>query len=127
MKQLRGVAAVLVGYVLSQGVNGLFVYYWYFGERSVPLAVLAVITVTLFLAVGIATGYLAAWMGGEYGLKAAWVLAVLIAAVTVGNIVADVAAEPLWHKLIVLLLMAPAVVVSARRYLAKYDSPPLGE
>ncbi len=63
MKQVRGVAAVLVGYVLSQGVNGLFVYYWFIGGRSAPLAVLAVITLALFLAVGLATGYLAAWMG----------------------------------------------------------------
>jgi hypothetical protein len=110
VKAVRGVAAVIFGYALSQGINGLFVYFWYFGERSLGVAPLSTLTFFTFLAVGLGTGYLTARLGGTHGLSATRGVAALIVLVTVVNIVADVAAEPLWHKLIVLLVMAPAVV-----------------
>ena len=109
MKAVRGVAAVVFGYALSQGINGLFVYFWYFGERSLGVVPLSVLTFFTFLAVGLGTGHITARLGGTHGLHATRGVAALIALVTVVNIVADVAAEPLWHKLIVLLVMAPAV------------------
>ena len=56
MAVLRGVAAVLAGYLVSQGINGLLVYYWYAGERSAPAATIIATTVALFLLIGVLTG-----------------------------------------------------------------------
>ncbi|NNF14772.1 MAG: hypothetical protein HKN72_16205 [Gemmatimonadetes bacterium] len=115
MDVLRGIGAVVLGYVLSQGINGLFVYFWHIGDRTAPPGVLPGLTFLFFLAVGLASGWVCVRVGGRFAMRAAWVLAGLVGLVTVGNIVADVAAEPLWHKLIVLLVMAPAIVVAARK------------
>lgn len=115
MDVLRGIGAVVLGYLLSQGINGLFVYFWHIGDRTAPAGVLPALTFLLFLAVGLATGWVCARVAGRFAMRAAWALASLVGLVTVGNIVADVAAEPLWHKLIVLLVMTPAIVVAARK------------
>ena len=115
MEVLRGVGAVVLGYVLCQGTNGLVVYSWYVGDRSAPEVLGPPLTFLLFAAVGLATGWICARIAGRYAKICAWILGGLVALVTVGNMVADVAAEPFWHKLIVLLVMAPAIVFAAHK------------
>lgn len=115
MQILRAVLATVLGYVVSQGVNGIFVYFWYVGDRPAPLAVLAPLTLVVFFCTGFATGHLTMRLGGPHALNATRAVAALIALVTVGNIVLDVAAEPLWHKLVVLLVMAPTVLWVAQK------------
>lgn len=115
MKWIRGGVAAVLGYVISQGLNAAFVYYWYVYSSSTGTALLALLTVVFFAAVGIATGYVVSRIAAPHGRWAGLVTGAFVAAVTVGNIVADVAVEPLWHKLIVLLLMAPAIAVASWR------------
>ena len=115
MTWVRGVIAVVLGYVISQGLNGAYVYFWYFGDRSIHTALLFIITAVFMAVVGAVSGHVAGRLARPYGNISGWVAAALIAAVTVGNIIADVAAEPLWHKLIVLLVMAPLVGIAASR------------
>ncbi|MGI9627837.1 MAG: hypothetical protein ACR2QM_13455 [Longimicrobiales bacterium] len=115
MAWLRGVSAVVIGYVVSQALNAAFVYYWYFGDRSLGAPALVLVTLVFFAVVAVATGYLVGRVAAPHGRWAGSIAGALIAAVTVGNILADVAAEPLWHKLVVLLLMAPALAVTAGR------------
>lgn len=117
MDVLRGVGAVILGYILCQGVNGFFVYFWYVSDGSAPPDMLPVITTLLFLVVGLGTGWICARLAGRFGMRAAWTLAALVGLVTIGNIIADVAAEPLWHKLIVLSVMVPGIVVAAHKAL----------
>ena len=119
MKWLRGVLAVAVGYIVSQGLNGVFVYFWYFGERSLGTPVLAVLTAAFLGVVALVAGYLTGRVAAPNGKMAGLATAGLIVAVTIGNIVVDVAAEPMWHKILVIVVMAPIVAAAAARF-----SPP---
>ena len=113
MKWMRVVLAVVLGFVLSQGLNGYFVYFWYFGQRAVALPVLVVLTVTFFAIVGCFAGYATGRIAGASAKLGGVLAAGLVVAVTIGNIILDVAAEPLWHKLLVIFVMAPVVAVMA--------------
>jgi len=115
MRWVRVVLAAVLGFVLSQGLNGFFVYFWYFGNRSVGLPLLVVLTVTFFAVAGCFAGYATGRIAGGGAKLAGIIAAGLIVAVTIGNIVLDVAAEPLGHKLVVIFLMAPVVAVMAAR------------
>ena len=107
----RAGAAVILGYLVSQGLNAASVYLWYVAERSAPLVLELAGTGLLFLAVGLATGRLVASVAATRRRGAARVLGGLVVLVTIGNILADVAVEPLSHKLIVLLVMVPAILL----------------
>lgn len=115
MKWVRGVGAILLAYVVSQGLNAGWVYFWYFSGRSLGTVFLFGATLFFLATAGIVSGYAAGKLSSPHGKSVGLVAAVLIAAVTVGNMVADVAAEPLWHKLIVLVVMAPLLAVAAAR------------
>lgn len=113
MKWIRGVIAVVVGYVVAQGLNSLLVYYWYIGDGAPGGWLGPVLTVVLFVLFGLAAGHLAGIIAREQHAAVGIMLATLIVVVTVGNIVADVAAEPLWHKVLAIAVLAPAALVGA--------------
>lgn len=115
MRWVRGTVAVLLAYVISQGLNGAFVYFWYFGDRTLETPLMFAVTAGFFGVVGAGSGYVAGRIAAPNGRLAGWLAAGFIVVVTVGNIVADVAAEPLWHKILVILVMAPLVGILASR------------
>lgn len=116
MKWIRAVGAVLLGYVVSQGVNGVLVYYFYVADNVSADVLVVPVTVIAFVLAGLLAGELTARAAGAESLLAVRALTGLIVLVTVGNIVMDVATEPLWHKLVVLAVMAPAVLWVGSRH-----------
>lgn len=115
MRWLRAGGAVLLGYVISQGVNGVLVYFWYVRGSAPGLGLRVGVTAAVFAATGWAAGAMTSWAGGVYGGRASLAAGGLVGLVTVANIVIDVAAEPLWHKLVVLFLMAPLIALAGTR------------
>jgi len=108
------VLSVIFGYIFSQTLNGLFVYHFYIRADKEPISALPFVTVLFFILVGVTTGAIIAFISRTLKLMAAYISAGLILLITIANIVLDVAAEPLLHKLIVIFVLTPSILVGVR-------------
>lgn len=111
MKWFLLILSVIFGYIFSQAFNMIYVMFWYIGKRADSFALLPLITIVYFLIVGIATGFLVGLISRKLKHVASYIIAGLVVLVTVINIFLNVAAEPLSHKLIVIFVLAPAIIL----------------
>lgn len=115
IRALRAVGAIVLGYVgFAGGLSALVLAVWDAG-RVQPTGIGLLPIVLALVALGLVVGVVTGAMGGELGRVAAYIVGALVLAVTIINILLDVAIEPLWFKLCVIGLVIPAIVVAGRR------------
>lgn len=112
----RALAAIVLGYVVAQALNSAVVYALYFGAAP-PLNLRVAVTVAMCVAGGVLGGLAVRLVAREAAAWAGSRAAMAIALVTLANLAMNKAAEPVWHRVLVLTIMAPLVwyVAKARR------------
>lgn len=106
MNVVRAIGAVLTGYVLyalaSMVVASLLVR-----REGLVFAALALVALA---AIGWMAGLGASAVAGDGRRVAGYVVAGLVALATLGNLVMQVGAEPVWYKVATLLLTVPGIL-----------------
>ncbi|NJM53945.1 MAG: hypothetical protein HC846_11490 [Blastocatellia bacterium] len=97
--------------LFSQGLHSLFVYYFYIGKGAETMSFLPVITVAFFFDCRGCYRFLVTKIARGLGKVSTFIVTGLIVLVTIANIILNIAAEPLWHKLTVIFVLAPAVIL----------------
>ncbi|GJL95397.1 MAG: hypothetical protein DHS20C05_18020 [Hyphococcus sp.] len=115
MNIVRSIAAVIVGYLIFAFADmalvlGLFDQ----GLVTSPLIQKLAGLIGLLM-IGFIVGFTVAKISGAYKRASIVIVVILIGAMTVLNIVLDQAIEPLWFKVLVLIVCAPAAVWSMRQ------------
>ncbi len=106
---------IVVGYAIVAGGLSLIVMTWWVNEwLAVGPVSIAAIAVAL-LAVGWIAGFVAASIARATARWAIYGVAGLTLSVLIVNIILDVAAEPLWFKVLAIALVLPAVLISGAR------------
>ena len=111
MKVLRGVVAIVAGYVVFALASMLLVGRVMAGEGWLIIA-LGLIGLA---GVGLASGALGAVIAGANGRWVGFVLAGLVALATVANLAMQLGAEPTWYKVGTLVLTAPLILLICLR------------
>ena len=116
MQILRSAAAIVLGFVLAAALDTAFVYLAWArpGPDRVPYPGLAGF-VWLGLA-GLVTGSLTGFVAGRRSAVHAGVVALLIAGVAAASLGSDRTAEPAWYRVLVVVVMGPALVAGGASY-----------
>lgn len=114
MEIFRSIAAIILGYIILSFSNmafviAFFIQKWF--ETGILIAVLTVLYTALTSAIG---GYLLAMIAGRKQQLHGIIVACMVGAVIVFSMIIDVAVEPLWYKIIYLIVMVPATIVGTR-------------
>ena len=111
MKVLRGVVAIVAGYVVFALASMLLVGPVIAGEGPMIVA-LGLIGLAI---VGLVSGAIAAAIAGGNGRLVGSVLAGLVGLATVANLAMQLGAEPIWYKVGTLVLTAPLILLICLR------------
>lgn len=106
MGVVRVIAGVVVGY-LAFAVGSMMLV----GPATPPTAAGWALTSVLGLGgIGLVSGEICRWLAGPRHRLASRILAALVAAATLANLLLDLGAEPWWFKLAILLLTVPIIL-----------------
>ena len=109
MKILRAIVAVVVGYVLFAGASmfllrsGLFM--------MSPWRLMVVVILAALALIGLVVGSIARLIAGEQRRLVSYLLAGLVALVTLVSLIERSGVEPTWYKLGTLVLIVPAILL----------------
>ncbi len=121
MLWLRGIGGVVAGYVFAAYANMGWVLWWYFGDRTMHIGLLGILTIAMFAASGWVGGALLKLIAGPTTRIAGNVATALIVLAGAVNLGMGVAAEPAWHTLMAILVQAPVLLLAAR---ISWGTPP---
>lgn len=113
MKTVRSVLGVVLGYLVAAAA-GMGVVSWLFGGDSEPGAGPVVAGLAVFLGILVLAGFLAGMVAGRRQILHAGIVAGLFALVTVASLVNGSAVEPVWYRLLVLVLGSGALLGGGR-------------
>ncbi|MCI0390861.1 MAG: hypothetical protein MOB07_19115 [Acidobacteria bacterium] len=113
MKIIRSIASVLAGYLVFALGSSTFVYVWFIQRRSAADTVSILLSVICLAAIGFACGFVTSLLAGRRALLHCGIVAALVALVTIGNLLMGVAAEPVWYKALVFVVLVPALLLRA--------------
>lgn len=115
---IRLVAAVLLGYVAhALALSGLVLLVFGRGGVPIPLWSLPVLAATLGI-LGVTVVLLVHLIAGPVGKHGSLITTGLVATAAVGNLALDVAIEPWWFTVGVLVINVPGMLLT-RRHLAR--------
>ena len=114
MRYVRLVVAAITGYAIVVLGLSLIVMTWWINE-SLPVTVAWILAMIVALFVcGWVAGKVAGWVAGEMRKAAVFLVVGLTVAILTMNILLDVAAEPLWFKLVAMGQLATGSLLSIR-------------
>ena len=109
---LRSLGSIVVGYLLLALPNMLFVTLWFIQPIAEwPVLAILALSVPYTLLCALAAGYVAAWIAARRERLHALVLAGIMGVVIIVSLVIDMAVEPVWYRVVYLVVMVPATVL----------------
>ena len=107
--------AIVIGYVILAGMNMAFVIYWFINGNGSSNVLATGIAAVLFTSVcALFGGYITALIARRTEVRHTVILAVIMGTVIIFSLIANVAVEPQWYKVIYLLTMVPATIAGGR-------------
>lgn len=113
MKIIRSIFAVLAGYLVFALGSSAFVYAWFIQRRSAAEVISILLSVVCLAAIGLVGGFVTSLIAGRRALLHCGIVAALVVLVTIGNLLMGVAAEPVWYKALVFVVLVPALLLRA--------------
>ena len=113
MKIVRSVLGVILGYLVGAAA-GMGVVAWLFGSEAEPTVGPVVAGLAVLLAVLVLAGFLAGTVAGRRRLLHAGIVAGLTALVIVASLAKGPAVEPVWYRVLLLVLGSGAILLGGR-------------
>jgi len=118
MNLIRAFGAVVVGYLIY-AVSSMLLVGLVMAQKGPIMVGLACVALA---AIGWVAGFVAVKVAGSMRRPAAFILAGLISAATIANLVLQLGAEPTWYKIATLLLTVPAILIASLRSTGNEDT-----
>ena len=112
MRRILAWLGIVLAVVLARGFDGLWVAFWYAGNRDLSFPVQVVLDAIGLGIGGLVAGRLAlAFAGRPAAARAGMWVGIWLLATTAIDLIVGLANEPWWHEVVTALVMAPAAAL----------------